>query len=55
MKDYIQPQPCYTGQAPSYARSDYTETPKSIQEKVEMWYITPLRKMSGHEWSAPEL
>lgn len=42
-------QPCYTGQAPEYATQGYTETPKSIQEKVDMWYLAPLRRMGGHE------
>jgi hypothetical protein len=47
IEDYYQP--CSTGQAPEYASRQYVKTGTSIQEKVEMWYLTPLRKMQGHE------
>ena len=47
IEDYNQP--CSTGQAPEYASRNYVETGTSIQEKIEMWYLTPLRRMKNHE------
>jgi hypothetical protein len=41
--------PCFTGQAPTDRREEYTQTAKSNWELVEQYYIEPLSKMGGHE------
>jgi hypothetical protein len=49
MHSWQQPQPCYTGIAPSDFKHEVIATPKNNWELVEQYYLEPLRAMKGHE------
>ncbi|MEJ0090450.1 MAG: hypothetical protein WDM80_12000 [Limisphaerales bacterium] len=38
-----------TGQAPPDSRINYTPTNKTNSDLIEQWYLSPLRRMKGHE------
>jgi len=49
MHPWQEPQPCYTGIAPTDFKREVIATPKTNWELVEQYYIEPLRAMKRHE------